>query len=54
LTEWEVSYQPGVFFADASFKPIAPVGIAGTVLVHVYRVASAPVDCVPYTLTVSN
>ncbi|MGH7439225.1 MAG: hypothetical protein ACRENE_26365 [Polyangiaceae bacterium] len=54
LTDWEVAYNTGVDFVDASFKPILPVGAAGVILVHVYRVASAPVDCLPYTLTMSN
>jgi hypothetical protein len=51
LTAWETFYSAGVDFVDASFVQIPSVG---TILVHVYRATGAPVDCLAYTLTISN
>jgi hypothetical protein len=55
-TIWETSYSgvsPEADPTNAAFTPIV-VGNAGTVLIHVYRAPGAPVDCSPYTLTVSD
>jgi hypothetical protein len=52
LTDWEVLYTGGD--PSSAFNPIPPVGQNGTILIHVYRKAGAPVTCAQYTLQISN
>ncbi|WP_156338033.1 hypothetical protein [Chondromyces crocatus] len=48
LTEWEV------FRTAGTYQPVPAVGTNGTVLIRVYRVAGAPVNCNNFTLAISN
>jgi hypothetical protein len=57
-TDWEVFYTGGdpTSYPEAGshFNPIPAVGSGGTVLIHVYRRAGAPVTCNNYTLQILN
>ncbi|EYF06307.1 Hypothetical protein CAP_2185 [Chondromyces apiculatus DSM 436] len=50
LTDWE-TYHPA---ANGFNQPVPPAGNNGQVLIRVYRVAGAPVNCTDFTLAISN
>jgi hypothetical protein len=58
VSAWSVSFTGVDPNAPAdsptNYGPIPPVGSGGTVIIHVYRAASAPVDCNSYVLTIGN